>query len=156
MDAGAPLPHVLSNGRQAVVLFHAGLEPDPDWDGTTVTVIDPSDQLARNVSWVRFDSVVASLFGPPNDEALHGHPLWGRGLEFYAFHRVEDSGWIADLMKGNHVHPSHQDDVWNSLQHFVITFHDDTFEVIAESFEVGTRFVDFETAIVDLARELLT
>lgn len=155
MDAGAPLPHVLSNGRQTIVLFHAGLEPDPNRDGSTVTLIDPREQREHNLSWVRFDSVVASLFGPPNDEALQGHPLWGNGLQFYAFHRVENSEWIADLRARNRVHPNHQDNAWNSYQHFVITFHDQTLEVIAKSFEVGTRFVDFDTAIVDLARSLL-
>jgi hypothetical protein len=34
------------------------------------------------------------MFGMPNDETLHGHPLYERGLEVYGAFRVEDSSWV--------------------------------------------------------------
>jgi len=41
-DAGAPLPHLLSNGSRAFVVCRAD-QPDPDWDGTYATVVSPAD-----------------------------------------------------------------------------------------------------------------
>lgn len=40
----------------------------------------------------------------PNDESLHGHPLFERGLAFYGAFRVENSSWIRALVRINSVH----------------------------------------------------
>jgi hypothetical protein len=156
IDTGAPLPHVFSSGSRNVVLFHSGLEPNPAWDGKTVTVIDPQDDDERHFAWMRFDGVMACLFGPPNDEALHGHPLWGHGLEFYSFHTVTDSGWVANLQDRNRVHPCHREEAWKALTHFIITFHDETLEVIAKHYEVGTLETDFKSAIEFITGKLMS
>jgi hypothetical protein len=155
MDTGAPLPHVFSGGNQTIVLFHSGFDHDPEWDGKTVTTIDTQDDQDRHFSWMRFDGVTACLFGPPNDEALTGHPLWGHGLEFYQFHTVTNSGWIAELQERNRVHRHHKDEPWSQLQHFVITFHDETLEVVAKTYEVGTLETDFKSAIAFITKRLL-
>jgi hypothetical protein len=44
-DAGAPLPHLLSNGSRAFVACRAG-QPGPDWDGIYVNVVSPADALS--------------------------------------------------------------------------------------------------------------
>src|SRR5918996_658928 len=46
---------------------------------------------------VQFGGVRALMFGAPNDEALHGHPLAGRGLDAYSAYRVEQSSWVRRL-----------------------------------------------------------
>jgi hypothetical protein len=60
---------------------------------------------------VQFTHVTSWYYGGPNDEGLGSHPLSRRGLTFYNFHRVADSAegpcWVA-------------------------TFHDGTFEVVAQ------------------------
>lgn len=38
-DTGAPMPHVFSNGRK-IFLIYLIYEPDHNWDGTYVTMID--------------------------------------------------------------------------------------------------------------------
>ena len=91
IEVGAPLPHLVSDGTRAVVVFHAGLAPDPKWDGFTVTVVDPGADVDRNLGWVIFEGVYSVSLGPPNDEALAGHPLYGAGLEYYSAHEVRDS-----------------------------------------------------------------
>lgn len=60
---------------------------------------------------LRFEGVDRHFFGPPNDEGLTRHPLWGHGLEFYEFHRVTCAvpGKI----------------------HWIATFHDGTLDVVA-------------------------
>ncbi len=80
IDPGAPLPHLVADGLRAVLVFHAGLPADPDWDGMTVTVVDPKEPTVRRLSWVVFAGVAHVALGGPNDEALSGHPLFDAGL----------------------------------------------------------------------------
>ena len=92
IDVGAPLPHLVADGMRAVVVFHAGLPHDTDWGGRSVTVVDPGESNERNLGWVMFDGVYHGSLGPPNDEALAGHPLHGAGLEYYSAH--ERMPWV--------------------------------------------------------------
>jgi hypothetical protein len=78
-SSGAPLPHLLSSGRRSFVAFYLE-ERDPDWDGTYVRIVDPSDDSEQSLALAEFTGAVAVKLGPPNDEVLDGHPLYGRGL----------------------------------------------------------------------------
>ena len=60
-------------------------------------------------------------YGAPNDERLEDHRLWGRGLTFYNFHRVAETPGLA---------------------RWIATFHEGTFEVVAESARVISRTAD--------------
>lgn len=110
--------------------------PDPDSpapillcdDAALVIAFQTRDQL---VAIVRFDPVEAMRFGAPNDEALAGHPLMSRGLEPSGSFVVENSSWILELAGINSVHPVHEPSYYADLRHFVITFHDSTFECLA-------------------------
>lgn len=97
IDPGAPLPHLVAGGTRAVLLFHAGLPLDPDWDGTTATVVDPNESTVRRLSWVVFAGVSHVSLGGPNDEALSGHPLYDAGLRHYQAHDVHNSQLIASM-----------------------------------------------------------
>jgi hypothetical protein len=127
---GAPLPIVMAN-EHVVVLAYLASNPDPDWDGTYVRVVD-DDSLEPAVV-VRFDRPSAHMLGPPNDETLHGHPLWNRGLSFYGIFRVEHSSWIRGLRAINSVHDQANSKAFSEQTHFIFTFHDTTFECIAAS-----------------------
>jgi hypothetical protein len=76
MDTGRRFRMSFQAATETTVLFHLCLEHDPGCDGQTVTTIDPQDVAERHLAWMRFEGVRACLFGPPNNEALHGHPLW--------------------------------------------------------------------------------
>jgi hypothetical protein len=82
------------------------------------------------VAVVRFDAY-AFYFGSPNDEAHNGHPLHSVGLRPYTFAEVIKSPWIAALERQNRVHPSHDPARFSSLRHFILPFHDGTFECVA-------------------------
>ena len=71
--------------------------------------------------------------GSPNDEVLNGHPLWGSGLEGYSAHEVKNSPWIRELMDINRVHDRFRESQWSDDRHFVLTFHDETLECIADA-----------------------
>ncbi len=146
IDAGAPLPHLISGAMSAALVFHCGLD-DPNWDGTYTNVIDPSGQVERDLAIVVFERTVATLLGPPNDEAIAGHPLWGAGLEPYVAHVVHNSLWIAEYERRNRVHPHHSAERWNNLTHYIIPFHDETFEGIAQGHTAHRVRTDFHSAL---------
>lgn len=86
---------------------------------------------------MEFKHCIITKFGYPNDEALDGHPLSARGLSSYAVFEVRNSSWIAQLERQNRVcFPTFQP---RYGRHFIITFHDSTFECIAEDFMVECR-----------------
>jgi hypothetical protein len=132
-DTGAPLPHLLADGRTAFLLYYLP-DRDPDWDGTWVNIIDPRSAQPAKLGVVRFRRVHSVKLGGPNDEALRGHPLSGKGLQPYTAHRVVNSRWITHAEQVNSVHPQHQGGWHERLNHYVLCFHDETFECLAESF----------------------
>src|SRR5437868_4549123 len=52
-DIGAPLPHVIQNDYKTFLTFYVR-EPDPDWDGSYVTVKDPGDGAVESLALVEF------------------------------------------------------------------------------------------------------
>ena len=84
---------------------------------------------------IRFHHAWLHALGGPNDEAISGHPLYARGLDSYGAYEVQHSSLIRGMERMNSVHPSHNPKRFENLRHFIFTFHDDTFECVAESFE---------------------
>ena len=82
-------------------------------------------------AFVRLLSPLMHMFGPPNDEALQGHPLWSRGLDYYGVFRVDQSSLVRGAM--NRVHPRHTGSLFEGHNHYIFTFHDSTFECVAKS-----------------------
>jgi hypothetical protein len=77
-----------------------------------------------------------ALLGTPNDEARSGHPLWRHGLRDSLWAgEVANSPWIADLEQRDRVHPRHDPSRFEGLRHFILKFHDSTFEAIARGVE---------------------
>jgi hypothetical protein len=99
---------------------------------------------------VEFASLRAHLFGPPNDEAIRGHPLASRALRPYRSFVIEESSWIRALERMNRVHPLHRPDSYSQLRHYIIAFHDTMFECIAAGIEGRI----YEQGAPDLARTL--
>ncbi len=133
MDPGAPLPAVVAN-EQYVDLIYLIVEHDPDWDGTTATMVT-SDTEREQVACVRFSGVWSHCWGAPGDETLVGHPLAARGLTYYSVFEVLHSSWVRSLERMNAVHPRHSPSFFDSARHFIFTFHDSTFECVAGSYE---------------------
>jgi hypothetical protein len=126
------LPHVLAGSGRAIVLFLRP-EPDADWDGTYVRIVDAGQPTPAAVGLVEFTGVHQTTFGGLNDEAIQGHPLNGRGLAPYEAHLVHNSSWITDAERANSVHPQHRGGWHQEYNHYLLCFHDQTFECIARS-----------------------
>jgi len=134
-SGGAPLPHLLSSGVRSFVAFYLE-EPDPDWDGTYVRVIDPGKDEVVPLALAEFTRFRAVKLGPPSDEVLHGHPLYSRGLQGYGAYVVENSRWLAELIEIDRVHSQFNPKSWEHTRHFLLVFHDETVEAIAHDITV--------------------
>ena len=134
-DVGAPLPVLLRSDYCTYLIFYVS-DPDPNFVGTTVKIIDPSSSEAVSLCLVTFSRCTSAKLGHPNDEVQRGHPLAGRGLEGYTAQIVKNSPWLKEVAKTNSVHRNDQPHKWNTLNHYVFWFHDSTFECLAESYEV--------------------
>ncbi|MDB5306349.1 MAG: hypothetical protein JWO38_551 [Gemmataceae bacterium] len=93
------------------------------------------DDAGRTV--VRVASCLAFKFGYPNDEALPGHPLYGRGLVGTAVYEVLESSWVAELARQNRVRFPDTDMTRWGVRHFLFSFHDSTLEVLCRGLEVS-------------------
>jgi hypothetical protein len=134
-SVGAPIP-VLLAGEHDVLLAYYLQDAPAGWDGATVRVVD-ADSEGEPVAVVKFRRCYAHMFGPPNDEAFSGHPLSARGLRPYAVFEVRESSWLRRLEEMNSVHPYHnRTRFMENKRHFVFSFHDTTFECIADGFEI--------------------
>ena len=134
-SVGAPIPTVVA-GEHSVVLFFFCQSVDPNWDGRSVRVIGPDSKDGPSAI-VTFLSCYAHFFGPPNDEAFSGHPLYERGLKPYGNFEVRNSSWIRHLEKMNSVHRQHNRERFlERKRHLIFAFHDSTFECIAERYTV--------------------
>jgi hypothetical protein len=93
-------------------------------------------------------------FGPPNDEAFNGHPLYKKGLKPYGVYEIKNSTWIGYFEKMNSVHPYHKKEYFERYKHFIFSFHDTTLEVIAEHYEIETINGSIKKAISIIQNKL--
>jgi hypothetical protein len=107
------------------------------------------------VAAVTFARPKAHYLGPPNDEALSGHPLASRGLVAYGIFEVLSSSWVRSLSDINRVHHLHDPNRFSKLRHFVFTFHDATFEIVAEAVQAVKMFPQAEGLVSRLIQERL-
>jgi hypothetical protein len=153
-DTGAPLPHLITSEYRTFLTFYLS-NRDPKRDGTYVMVRNPCDESPQKLALIEFHKCRSVKLGDPNDEVLHGHPLYGKGLEPYSAQIVENSPWIADLEAINKVHDYYNPDSWRRLKHFVFWFHDTTFECVAESFTVELFHESMKQLLARVCERLL-
>ena len=102
-----------------------------DEDSLRIAYISHEGSDGDTIVTVTFEDPYAHMFGPPNDEAFSGHPLADRGLEPYGAFRIDNSSWVRRLERMNAVHPGHSPESFEALIHYVLSFHDSTFECVA-------------------------
>jgi hypothetical protein len=134
-DTGAPLPTLMCTDHRLVLTYFIQ-EAGPWHPVSQPGIRDASPQIDERVALVEFVDYLSVMFGFPNDEAFLGHPLAKRGLRHYGAFRVADSSWIRSLAQLNTVHPNHYPGLFEGYAHFILAFHDSTFECIAEDYVV--------------------
>jgi hypothetical protein len=86
---------------------------------------------------VRFAEVIDHRLSPINDEGLGKQPYYRAGLQFYSF---------------NEVTGSEETKYWRALRprHWVVTFQDNTLDVIAEDAQVMARDLEASDPVAAL------
>ena len=133
---GAPCPVVIADESNLAIAFYLESRDDK-WDGTSVRVVGP-ETGGEPFAMVTFKRARAYFHGPPNDEAFSGHPLAKRGLTPYGAFEIKHSSWLQYLMNMNREHRYHHDRHFADDRHFILTFHDSTFECIAKGYDLAT------------------
>lgn len=136
-SVGAPCPMLLADEHSLRLAFYVEEGQLAATWANTPSVPAASDDSDELCAVVAFDSVYAHMFGPPNDEAFSGHPLSSRGLSPYGAFEIDRSSWLQSLIRMNSVHPYHRPERFSEFKHFVLSFHDTTFECLAKSFSVS-------------------
>ncbi|MEP3073653.1 hypothetical protein [Maricaulis sp.] len=134
-DFGAPYP-MLAALEGGVSLVYLMPDTDPDWDGEEARLIG-FDTADLPVAAIRFVRPHTHKAGPPDEETLAGHPLASRGLYPCGAFEVRRSDWIDALRQADSIRPSHSDERFRKLRHFIFTFRESTVEVAADGYEVA-------------------
>jgi hypothetical protein len=148
-SVGSPEPVVISDQHLTFLVYV--IEDEPKWDGRVLSESDLSLFIER-VALVEFQRCRTYSFGFPNDEAIQAHPLYALGLKPYSAFEVQKSSWLSQLEQMNSVHPRHKPDSFESLHHYVFTFHDSTFECLAERYQV----TEHQKSMRELVQEVKT
>ena len=131
---GAPLPTILASENNLYLIYYLE-ETLESWDGKSIRMITVNSE-GESLVIITFNRIYTHLFGPPNDEAISGHPLFNRGLKSYSAYEIKNSSWIKELEKMNSIHPQHnKENFIKDKRHFIFTFHDSTFECIAKDLQ---------------------
>lgn len=106
---------------------------------------------------VEFFRCIRTQFGHPNDEALPGHPLYVDGLDQFAYgiFEVLNSSWIREIERQNRVHFPNATDWAVGLRHFIFTFHDSTFECVAQDFKLEVTDELYEQIFARISKRIL-
>ena len=132
-SVGAPLPFVVSGEYTTILTYYIENTPD-NLKGVSVRIRD-TDPEGELVAVVQFSHCLSHLLGLPDEATLHTHPLTQYGLEANEIYVIENSPWVHQFKHINTTHP-YFSSVFLDLKHFVFTFHDSTFECVAENFDV--------------------
>ena len=151
---GAPEPLVLASEQRVILSYWVERPTDAE---ISVASSHASGVNGPDVySVFRFSPVCSHMFGYPNEEAFHGHPLACRGYRAFAVWEVQKSSWIAQMEQMNRVHPAHTRESFDIWRHFIFGFHDSTFEIVARPFEFELMYDHWNrTHVIPRMRELL-
>jgi hypothetical protein len=93
--------------------------------------------------------------GTPNEEVLRGHPLNGKGLAGHEVMLVKNSTWLKELEAINAVHSYYKAESWRDLKHYILPFHDCTFECVARGFKVETVYMPLSELLSEICKRLV-
>ncbi len=147
IDTGAPCPIVISADGVTAASFY---KQSDDFDEHSFK----ENALNQSAYSVLFYGCMFSRFGTPSNECISGHPYYELGLRSFSFYELVDSDLIRDLIKINAVHPRHDKKIWDRFSHYILTFHDNMFECVAQKYEIRETKSSVRQQSEDLLEEL--
>lgn len=114
----------------------------------------PSDP--PRISVIEFKLCQMTRFGGPNDEGLPEHPLYSKGLSraMYSVCEVLNSSWAAaeaERQRKSAMRIRGDATSVKGCRHFLVSFHDSTFECLAKDLSVSLSAEPFP----DIAARIL-
>jgi hypothetical protein len=148
MDMGAPVPLVISNDNELFLTFYRDKFSKREVPVERNTVYD------EGVFVLNFKFYLSYRFGLPGNETIQGHPYYKLGLKPYSFFELKDSDFIGQLIKIERIHPYFNPEKWKVYKHYILTFHDNMFECIAEGFELEEKSISIYNQASLIVNEL--
>jgi hypothetical protein len=139
---GAPQPLVIADEHRLVLAYVMQYLSPTSEHGVRGVGPSPTDQP---IAMVTFSPCYAHMSGPPNDEAMSGHPLSSKGLSSNCVVEVKNSSWIRTLERMNSVHPLHRPIRYKTYRHVIFAFHDSTFECVCGGYKFETAWGSMES-----------
>ena len=101
---------------------------------------------------IEFTNCLITKFGHPNDEASMSIPKY-KDLDFaYGICEVKKSDWVKELETLNSF--QFPNSSYSEYRHFLIFFHDSTFECIAKEFKLNVSEQPYSKIIGELGEKI--
>lgn len=136
-SVGAPLPRLVATEHCLWLLYH----------------LEEIEEKPYSTAIVTFQNCLNHKFGFPNDEVLHGHPLYKKGLRPYAAFEINNSSWRRSIIEMNTVHPRHSSALFDEYKHYTFSFHDSVFECLAEGFTIEIANISLNEALLQVVKD---
>jgi hypothetical protein len=148
MDCGAPSPTIISDDNELILTFYS------DQEATSPVPQERNVVYDRGVIVLKFYAYQTYSFGLTGNETIHGHPYSKLGMRSYSFYEMRDSDLIKSLQEIQKVHPFYNAESWKTCKHYILTFHDNMFECIADYFEIRETNTSLYNQVSTLLNEL--
>ena len=151
INIGAPEPIIICIGFDLILLFYVDLFDLPK---ITNNLKERDIDSDVGVAIMKFKKRYIHKFGIPNDEVIVGHPYYKIGLKPYSFFSVNDSDWVREIKRIEAHHPYFNKQSFDNLNHYIITFKDNTFECISEDYSIEYSFTNIRDTFNKVIKEI--
>lgn len=148
MDYGSPSPTIISSDNELFIAFYA--------DRESISLLPQERNTIQDsgIFALKFKAYLKYTFGLPDNETIHGHPYSKLGMESFSFYELKNSNLIKELQEIQKVHEYYNPLKWETYKHYILTFHDNMFECIAQDFEVRSENISLYHQATIMLNEL--
>ena len=148
MDYGSPSPTIISNDSELFIAFYADKKSTSSVPEERNTIYD------TGIFALRFKAYLKYIFGLPGNETIQGHPYSKLGMKSFSFYELRNSDLIKSLQEVDKIHPYHNPEKWDTYKHYILTFHDNMFECIAQNFEIREENISLYNQAMTMLNEI--
>jgi len=148
MDYGSPSPIIISNDNELFIAFYGDKERLTNQPHERNIIYD------TGIFALKFKAYLKYTFGLPGNETIKRHPYSKLGMKSSSFYELQNSNLIKELQEIEKGHPYYEPNKWNSYKHYILTFHDNIFECIAQDFEIRAENLSLYNQAATMLNEL--
>lgn len=146
IDYGAPSPLIIANDDELYLTFYIANEGYQHLD----IPHQRSESNDIGICILKFKSYLKYTFGAPSNETIGGHPYYKLGMRSASFYELEGSDLVKQLQNIANVHPYYKPERWSLYKHYIVTFHDNMFECVAQEFvmELQNKTLNSQATVI--------